>query len=228
MEQQIGRTINVMLVDDHKCMLWGLQKLIEGEHPRMQVVGTAHNRAQALAAASNSKPDVILLDLDLDGDCSLDFLPELRANSGAQVLIFTGNRDKTSQANAMLCGASGVIEKNQPAVTVIKAIECVYKGELWLDRATTATVFDALTKVDKHNHPEVQKIASLTPKEREVLEKVVTERGAKSPAIAEHLHMSDHTLRNHLTSIYAKLGVKNRVGLVMFAIDHKLVTPIPA
>ena len=69
--------ISVMLVDDHKSMLWGLERLIGGERTGMKVVGCASNRDEAMAQALRHSPDVILLDLDLDGECSLDFLPAL-------------------------------------------------------------------------------------------------------------------------------------------------------
>src|SRR5438445_13101079 len=95
MRQNCEQTINVMLVDDHKCILWGLEKLIENEHPRMHVVAKAHNRAEAIAGARDIHPDVILLDLDLNGDSSLDFLPELRKNDDVHVLILTGRSDSS-------------------------------------------------------------------------------------------------------------------------------------
>ena len=69
--------IRVLLVDDHKTMLWGLERLIEGENPRMQVIGKATNKMEVFAFLKLSKPDVVLLDLDLNGENSLDFLEEL-------------------------------------------------------------------------------------------------------------------------------------------------------
>jgi two-component system, NarL family, nitrate/nitrite response regulator NarL len=222
MTQKSAPTINVMLVDDHKCLLWGLEKLIESESPRMHVVGKAHNRSEALAAAQTLSPDIILLDLDLNGNSSLDFLPELRTHSNAHILVLTGMRDSAARENAVLCGASGVVLKDQSAELLLKAIERVHAGELWLDRVTTAKIFSTITTGKGHFDPEEKKIATLTPKEREIIVAVVQKRGLTGHSVADRLHMSDHTLRNHLTSIYAKLEVKNRVDLVMYAIEHKL------
>jgi DNA-binding NarL/FixJ family response regulator len=221
MNPKNGQAINVMLVDDHQCILWGLEKMIEGENSRMHVVGKASNRSDAIATASELLPDVILLDIDLDGECSLDFLPDLRSNNDVRVLVFTGARNSVTREYAMLRGASGILNKDQPAEVVIKAIECVHRGEIWLDRVTTAKVFNTFTKSNDSEDEEKQKLASLTPKEREIISVVVNERGAKSCAIADKLHISDHTLKNHLTSIYAKLGVKNRIELVMRTMEHK-------
>jgi DNA-binding NarL/FixJ family response regulator len=222
MTQECERTINVMLVDDHKCILWGLEKLIENQHPRMHVVAKAHNRAEAIAGARDILPDVILLDLDLNGESSLDFLPELRKNDDVHVLVLTGNRDSSMRERAVLLGASGVVLKDVAAETLIKAVECVHEGELWLDRVTTGKVFNAFANGNSAQNPNTRKISSLTPKEREIVSVVVGERGAKSETIAEKLHMSEHTLRNHLTSVYAKLSVRNRVELVMYAMEHNL------
>jgi DNA-binding NarL/FixJ family response regulator len=218
--------ISVLLVDDHKCVLWGLQKLIEGEHPRMRVAGTASNRAEALQAARSTAPDVTLLDLDLKGESGLDFIPELLRVGGGRVLILTGSRDMAMHERAVLGGASGVVLKDEPAEVLIKAIDRVHEGELWLDRATTGRVFSAFANGGaQRTDPEAQKIATLTPKERQIIVAICSERGAKSRSIADHLHMSEHTLRNHLTSIYAKLNVKNRVELVMYTLEHELTQP---
>jgi two-component system nitrate/nitrite response regulator NarL len=217
-----GHLINVMIVDDHQCMLLGLEKLIDGESCRMHVVGKACNRADAIALAHELNPDVILLDLDLNGECSLDFLPELRLNSNVHILVFTGTRNEVTREYAMLRGASGVVNKDQPGHVVVKAIECVHRGEIWLDRVTTAKVFNTFANKNRQNEDE-RKMSTLTPKEREIINVVVNERGAKSCAIADKLHMSDHTLKNHLTSIYAKLGVKNRIELVMQTIEKKRI-----
>lgn len=223
-----GDEISVLLVDDHKCVLWGLQKLIEGEHPRMRVAGTASNRWEALQAARSTAPDVILLDLDLKGESGLDVIPEL-LKVGGKVLVLTGSRDPAMHERAVLGGASGVVLKDEPAEVLIRAIDRVHEGELWLDRATTGRVFNAFANGGAQRvDPEAQKITTLTPKERQIIVAICSERGAKSHSIADRLHMSEHTLRNHLTSIYAKLNVKNRVEMVIYAIEHELAQPLPA
>lgn len=216
-------TIDVFLVDDHRCILWGLERLIDSEGPRMRVVGKAHSGSEALEGAKRVSPHVVLLDLDLDGENGADLVPELTQMYNAKVLILTGSRDAEMRERAVLKGASGVVLKDEAAEVLIKAIERVHGGELWLDRATTAKVFTAFAQgAKKPLDPQASKIATLTPKERQTITAVITERGAKSHAIAADLHISEHTLRNHLTTIYSKLGVKNRVELVMYAMEHKL------
>ena len=120
--------IAVLLVDDQPAVLWGLEKLIGGEWPRMRVVGTACNRDAALRLAATVQPDVILLDLDLAGELSLDFLPELLSLSSARVLILTCLRDRDLHQRALQGGASGVVLKDEPAKVLLDAIASVSKS----------------------------------------------------------------------------------------------------
>lgn len=217
--------VRVFVVEDHKCVLWGLERLVDGEQPRMRIVGHAVSRQEALEGAARLQPDVILLDLDLNGESSLDFLPQLLQTGDARVLVLTGCREQDTWARAVLIGARGIVPKDEPADVLIRAITRVAEGEVWLDRNTTARAFTAFAKGGKDAlDPDARLIASLTPKERQIVAAVCQQRGANSEAIAARLFMSEHTLRNHLTSIYGKLGVKNRVGLVMYALEHQLAT----
>lgn len=213
--------IRVMLVDDHRSVLWGLEKLINNEKPRMQVVAKATSRASALELAAQTSPDVIVLDLDLGGENGSEIIPELVDNRRTRVLILTGMRDAKLREASVLLGACGLVDKEAPAETLLKAIEKVHGGELWLDRTTTGSIFVKLStpKVEKVD-PEADKIASLTAREREIVEQIGSEPGSDNRALAEKLGMGEHTLRNHLSRIYDKLGVANRLGLYVYAQRH--------
>ena len=121
--------ITVLLVDDQPAILWGLENLIGGEWPRMTVAGKACDRDTALRLAATLQPDVILLDLDLAGDLSLEFLPELLCRSPARVLIFTCMRDRGLHERALQGGAYGVVLKDQPAKVLLEAIAGVFNQE---------------------------------------------------------------------------------------------------
>lgn len=218
------QTIRVMLVDDHQTMLWGLTKLIESEKPRMDVVGTATTCDEALAKIGLLHPDVILLDLDLNGVSALEVLPALLSNSASNVLIFTGARDQATLDLAIFKGARGVLRKDASAEHVIKAIEKTAAGEIWLDRQTLGRVFSefVVPKAPLQRDPAVEKHESLTAREQKVIYAVVEGSGALNAALAERLFISEHTLRNHLTSIYHKLGVSNRLELYVYAVKHQL------
>jgi len=222
--------IRVMLVDDHQTMLWGLGKLIDTERPRMEVVGTARSCEEALAKINLLLPDVVLLDLDLGGKSALDILPALLSNSVSRALILTGEREQTRLDTAVLRGARGVLSKDATAEQVLKAIEKTHRGELWLDHDALSRVFGEFMngkKTERKADPEMEKKASLTSRERKIVQAIVEESGASNKAIAQQLFISEHTLRNHLTSIYHKLDVINRLELYIYAVKHQLGSPLP-
>ncbi len=221
---QADKRIRIMLVDDHKTLLWGLGKLIESDALNMLVVGTARDCDSALAMAPEVLPDVILLDIDLGGTCSLDIMPRLLAGcNGARVLVLSGTRDRELLDRAVMLGARGVVSKDEPADIVLKAIEKVYGGELWLDGIMLSRVFEAMRNPQaRRQDPELDKISQLTAKERRICSLIATGGGAVNKALAQQLFISEHTLRNHLTAIYHKLGVSNRLDLYVFATKHRL------
>lgn len=222
-----GSAIRVMLVEDHLTMSWGLERLIEGERPRMEVVGVARTGQDAIAMATRLVPDVILLDLDLNGDCSVDYLPGLLGNQKSRALVLTGERRTAVLDAAVRGGARGIVGKDAPAETLLKAIEKTHQGEIWLDRESMSRMFGGMldAKSATPRDPEQGKIDSLTERERKIVRAVVEHSDCLNKTLATHLFISEHTLRNHLTAIYHKLGVKTRLELYVYAIKHKMATP---
>ena len=222
--QPIAPPIRVMIVDDHPTMLWGLEKLISGEQPRMEVVGTACNAEEAYTHIRNVVPDIVLLDLDLDGQNGLDLLPVLLLNPATRVLILTGERQQSVLDQAVQKGARGILHKNASATQVLKAIEKTHDGELWLDRGTLGRVFSEFrdTSTAVKMNPDAEMQASLTVRERKIIDMVVKGQGASNNELAERLFISPHTLRNHLTSIYSKLNLGNRLELYVYAVKHQM------
>ncbi|MGZ3181790.1 MAG: response regulator [Telluria sp.] len=214
--------IRVMLVDDHQTMLWGLQQMINAEAPRMRVVGAARAGAEAVALAAQLQPDVILLDLDLGGESAVDYLPHMLANGISRALVLTAERRQQMLDDAMRAGARGVLGKDAAADLVIKAIEKTHAGELWLDREALARVFSTLVAPGPQAAPTGPRGCALTERERHVVDAVVQYSDCLNKTVAQRLCMSDHTLRNHLTSIYHKLGVKTRLELYVYATRHGL------
>ena len=220
------KTIRVMLIDDHQTMLWGLEKLVQGEAPRMDVVGTARTCDDALAQVASLMPDVILLDIDLGGTSSLALIPDLVANGISRVLILSGTQDADMLDTAIRRGARGILHKSAAPPDVLKAIEKVHKGELWLDHVALGRVLGHFlqpgTAQPAKPDPDAERRGSLTLKERKVIQAVVQGNGALNKTIAAQLFISEFTLRNHLTSIYQKLHVANRLELYVYAMRHGL------
>ena len=222
------QAIRVFLIDDHRSILWGLEKLIESAKPDMRVVGSTTSYVQALKVLDKTSPDVILLDLDLGEEKGLDAIPRLMEACSAKILVLTGLRDESAHHSAILAGARGVVEKEALAETILTAIRKVQQGEIWLDRLTTGRLLvEVSRKMEGRNsvNSAQSRIATLTVREREVIALSMANAGATAKAIAEKLSISEHTLRNHLTSIYEKLGVANRLELFAFAHEHKLAKP---
>jgi DNA-binding NarL/FixJ family response regulator len=211
-----------MLIDDHRSVLWGLDKLINGEKPHMEVIGAATNSREAMSVLEHIAPDIILTDLDLNSESGVDIIPKLIEKSKAKVLVLTGTRDLTLRDHAMLAGARGIIRKSDTAETILKAIEMVHQGQIWLDRDTTSRIFNELSrkKTPEAEDPEQIKIATLTRKERQTVAELAHDATANTKTIANRLCISENTLRNHLSAIYAKLGMTNRLELFVYAQKH--------
>jgi two-component system nitrate/nitrite response regulator NarL len=210
--------IHVLLVDDHRTMLWGLERLIEGQRPGMVVVGTATTSAEAIAMVDRVHPDVILLDIDLGGHSGIDAIPAL-VRSKAKVVLLTEQRHSLSYDNAVLAGARGIVYKEEPPQTILKAIDRVNAGEVWLDRVSTGRIFSELQNRGAPGRQDADWAteAGLTLREREVIDELLRDPSGNYGRIAAKLRISEHTVRNHLTSIYSKLGLQNRLELFVFA-----------
>jgi two-component system nitrate/nitrite response regulator NarL len=213
--------IRIMIVDDHSVIRAGLRMLIEQDQT-MTVVAMAGTAAEALKLAATEKPDIIVLDLILGEEDGLDFLPELtKASSNSRVLVLTGVQTPESHRTAIRRGAMGIVLKQQAAELLLKAIKKVHDGEVWIDRSMIGSVLNDVRSAQKEQpHAEGAKIGSLTPREREVISLV--SQGLKNKIIGERLFISETTVTHHLSSIYAKLGVSDRLELVVYAFANQL------
>jgi two-component system nitrate/nitrite response regulator NarL len=216
------KRIRILIVHNHTVVREGLCMLIANDL-EMVVVGEAENSADALAIAARERPDVILVDLDLGAEDAIDSLSALIASTqGSRMLILTGTRDPEQHCLAVRLGAAGVFLKDQAGKILIKAIRKVHAGEAWLDRSMTAKVLTEFAHAGTHrrNEPEAAKIETLSARERQVITLVA--EGLKTKQIAERLFISEKTVGNHLTTIYHKLDVSNRLELALYACRHKL------
>ena len=215
------QSIRILLVEDHTVVRAGLRLLIESRQG-LVVVGEAANHADALALAAREQPDIIVLDLILGAESGLDLLPGLCTAAGrAQVLILTGVRDVQEHHQAVRLGVRGLVFKEQAPEVLLKAIEKVHVGEVWLDRAMLASVLhEMVLGATRPANAEATRIATLTEREREVI--ALVGEGLKNKQIGERLSITETTVRHHLTSIFDKLGVESRLETVIFAHRHGL------
>ncbi len=216
------KTIQILLIDDHEVVRQGLKMLIES-CPSFKVTGEVNNGAAALEFLATNDIDIILLDLDLGPEDGLDLLPKLSPLAeSAKVLVLTGVRDEEKHRRAMMLGAMGIVQKERAAAHLMKAIEKVFAGEMWYDRTKLGSVFTDILKSSKHKDvtSDEAKIALLTDREREVIGLIAL--GMKNKVMGEKLFISETTVRHHLTSVFAKLGISSRLELIIYAFQNGL------
>jgi two-component system, NarL family, nitrate/nitrite response regulator NarL len=220
-------TVRILVVDDHAILRQGLRMLVEAE-PGFAIVGEAEDGAKAVALATSAQPDIVVLDIDLGSDSGLDLIAGIQAAApAARILILTGLRDVEAHRRAFRLGARGLVVKESASHTLMKAIRKVHDGEIWLDRATTAHLLTEMSKpaAPPPANPEAAKIAKLSARELEVT--AMLGEGLSNKLIADRLSISETTVRHHLTSIFAKLGVPDRLALLLYAHRNGLVKPSP-
>jgi DNA-binding NarL/FixJ family response regulator len=173
---------------------------------------------EALKSAQINKPDVIVIEPDLDGEDAIPLVETLIQKTGGKVILLTSNRNPLLQDRAILKGARGVVLKTDPPETLLKALEKISQGELWLNRNDTSRILMKATgsNASKNLSDEEMRLTQLTPKEEKVTRAIQLYPKKTLKEVAETLHISEHTLRNHLASTYDKLGVRNRLELFVF------------
>jgi DNA-binding NarL/FixJ family response regulator len=222
MQAAVAERIRIAVIEEQDLYRQGLCLLLSRQ-PDLKVVGDAAVWSDALSLVQREQPDVVLLAISPANCADIDRLPQLfGASESTKVLVLSESNDVELPRRAIRLGAAGVLFKNKTAETLLKAIECINAGEAWLDRATTASLLSELSPRKKavRKDPEEMKIASLSQREREVIKLVG--QGLKNKQIAEALFISDITVHHHLTSIYSKLEVADRLELLIYAYRNGL------
>jgi DNA-binding NarL/FixJ family response regulator len=206
-------TVRILLVDDHAMFREGVKMLLQRD-ARLEVIGEAGDPAKALELTARERPDIVLLDIDLAGHDGLDMIESLQASSpGSDVIVLTGIRDEGLQARALRSGAKGFVQKDQNGDLVLRAIQKVHDGEIWFDRGTIGAAVTRL--IEGAGEEQAQPLGTLTARERDIT-RLVGE-GLKNDAIAQRLFISEKMVRNHLTVIFDKVDVRDRLHLAIYA-----------
>ncbi len=209
--------IRVFVVDDHPVVREGVS-MLAASAPDLEVVGKAASGAEALARVAAAAPDVVLLDLDLGAEDGAALVPELLLRAPrARVLVLTGVRTQPRHEAAVLAGARGLVRKEEAAEVILRAIRHVHAGELWFPR----TLLDAALQRSRASARGAAAPDQLTERERALVTLVAA--GHRNAEIARRLHLSEKTVRNQLSAVYAKLGVPDRLQLMIHAYRLGLV-----
>ncbi len=219
--------IRVFVISDQRILAWALERLVADHEPALRWAGAAASRVAALASAPAAHPDILLLDLDLHAEDPVT-IAALAEATGARVLALTRQGEQPAQDRAILDGARGILDRQASPETFIEAIDKVHQGQFWLDRAATGRIFVELSRLRAGaKHGTEARAAALTERERKIVACIFDNSGDSARIIAEKLNISESTLRNHLTSIYGKLGIANRFELIAYALKHGHPLPLP-
>lgn len=200
-----AKSARLMLVDDHPIVREGLRAYL-GQQEGLEVVSEMASVAGALEALEGTRPDLILLDVQLEGESGLTLLAELRHREmPTRVLLLTSFLDEDYLREALRLGASGYLLKRAGQGTLLDGIRAALRGERPLDPAAAA-LLPTLS-----NDP----LAALTPREREVL--TLLAEGLSNKALARRLGVGEKTIKTHVSSVLAKLHLKDRTQAALYA-----------
>jgi len=217
--------IRVVVADDHGVLRDGLVGVI-AEQQDMEVVATAADGAQAVDACRTTKPDVVLMDLEmpvLDGIEATRRITADPQTSGVRVLVLTTFNVDEYVFAALRAGASGFLLKDVRPEELLMAIRIVAAGEALLAPAATRHVVTAFVSWPAEGRPDPRLVGKLTEREREVL--VLVAQGLSNAEIAGRLVVSPATAKTHVSRILTKLGLRDRAQLVIAAYESGLITP---
>ena len=214
----------VLIADDQALVRVGLRKILESE-PETTVAGEASDGQEAVAAAARLRPDVVLMDIRMPVLDGIEATRRIvRARPATRVLILTTFGLDGYVYDSLRAGASGFMLKDAPAEEIAGAVRIVASGDALLAPAVTRAVIEEFARHPAPAPADTPRtISELTPREREVLALLI--RGLSNPEICSQLVISEATAKTHVAKVLQKLGVRDRLQVVIFAYESGLVTP---
>ncbi|MDQ6800592.1 MAG: response regulator transcription factor [Acidobacteriota bacterium] len=210
-------TIRIVLADDHRIILEGLEQLFRREQD-FEVIGTATNGEDALAVVRAKRPDVLVLDINMPKGNGLWVLKNVHTEKlKTRVVLLTATLDDDEVLEAMQSGVSGLVLKEAAAVNLVDTVRRVQRGERALEPMLVSRALDRLSQRE-----EARKIVEvLSKRETEIVKMVAS--GLRNKEIALKLSIGEGTVKTHLHTIYEKLGVHGRVELAMYALERGIL-----
>ena len=197
-------SLRLLLVDDHALFREGLIALLSYQHD-FTVVGEAEDAESALSQARALQPDIVLMDIQLPGEDGVSATARLKMEMPAVMVVMLTVRDETETLfEAIKAGAQGYLVKNVRSRELLEQLRALARGEAAISRRMAARILEEVRGQAEPMEPEEE----LTARELEVLELVVAR--LSNAEIAEHLVVSEHTVKNHMKSILSKLHLRNR------------------
>jgi DNA-binding NarL/FixJ family response regulator len=210
--------MKILLCDDQAVIRDGLEMLLTLEKD-FQVVGTAQDGAEAVELAAQKQPDLILMDLKMPGTNGIEATRQIHAKfPNMKILVLTTYDDDEWVFDAIRAGASGYLLKDTPRQKIVEAIRGTMDGKSFLDPAIAGKLMNQVASNQKQ--PASLLTEKLTERELDVLRLIA--KGFNNNDVAAQLHLSEGTVRNHVSAILEKLGVSDRTQAAVIAIQHGL------
>ena len=210
--------INVMLVDDHKMLREGIKQLLEFDS-EIKVISSAQTGKECLSLLEENKPDIVLLDINLPDTSGIKLIKDIKKRSKTiKVMMLTVHNEVEYLVDSLDGGADGYILKDSGAEELIKAIKFIYNGERYIEPSLIPSLNARLVQLET----ETDMVKSLTKREIQILSLLVS--GKSNLDISETLKLSEQTIKNHVTALYKKIGVKDRTQAAVFAIRNNIVS----
>jgi two-component system, NarL family, nitrate/nitrite response regulator NarL len=217
--------IRLLIADGHPVVREGIRSVVTAA-PDIQLVAEAEDGSEAVDRTLEYDPDVVIMELKLPKMDGLAVLRALQTRAPrSRVILFTASESKDDFIEAMKLGCSGILMKNASAGLILKSIQKVNAGEIWLDSNTTAAVIRQFASPNdfpaaQHSNGKTRERAQLSQREREII--VLIAQGYKNKEIAEKMFITEQTVKNHLHNVFDKLGVSDRLELALYAVHNSL------
>lgn len=211
--------ISVMIADDHVLLREGLKQILELEDD-IEVVAQAGDGEEAIEKAQEYDIDVILLDINMPKTNGIETLRRLKdLGIRSKIIILTIHEDREYLFETMKIGANGYVLKDSDADGLIKAIKDVNDGKTYIQPSIASILVEELNDKDKKDS-NYEKIESLTKREYEVL--ILVAEGLNNKEIANKLFISEKTVKNHVSNIFKKIKVNDRIQAAIFAFKNNI------
>jgi two-component system response regulator NreC len=214
--------MKIMIADDHEIVREGLKQLLSSQ-PDMEVVGEAQDGRETLLKAKSLRPDVLLLDVtmpQLNGLEAIGLIKE--AVPDVRIVVFSMHKKEAYARQALAAGALGYVLKASPSSEILTAVRAAYSREYFLSHEINAEIIDAYLANRKTSSP-VHRYDLLSEREQQVFRLIV--EGNSTKEIADILCVSPKTVEKHRSNFMKKLGVKDLVGMVKYAIKINIIDP---